>query len=80
MKKHRQTQHIKPKKTTRKRGKINTDGQYNTTSPEHNTNTELHIIIGHDRTHLSIDALDQDSMTSHVTTFTYSRSFQALKA
>ena len=44
------------------------------TCPEHDIYTELHIIIGHDRTHLSFDALDQDNMTCLVTAFTYSRS------
>ena len=50
------------------------------TSPERDIYTELHIIIGHDRTHLSIDALDQDNMTCCATAFTYSRSLRALKA
>ena len=49
--------------------------------PERDNYRELHIIIiGHDRTHLSIDALDQDNMTCCVTAFTYSRSLRALKA
>ena len=47
---------------------------------EHNITTELHINIGHDRTHLSIDALDQDNMTCLVTTYTFSRPLLALKA
>ena len=52
----------------------------NNWSGANNILTELHIIIGHDRTHLSIDASGQDNMTCHVTAFTYSRSLRALKA
>ncbi len=44
------------------------------------TNTELYIITGHDRDHLSIDALDQENMTCCVTTCTYSRPPLAVKA
>ena len=39
-----------------------------------------YIIIGHDMTHLSIDASGQNNMTCHLTAFTYSRSLRALKA
>ena len=49
-------------------------------SPEHTKITELHIITGHGRTHVSTDALDQDNMTYRVSTYTYSRPQLALKA
>ena len=42
--------------------------------------SNIPIIIGHDRTHVSIDALGQDNMTCRVTTYTYSRPLRALKA
>ncbi len=41
----------------------------NNWSRANNILTQLHIIIGHDRTHLSIDASGQDNMTCHITAF-----------